>query len=515
MNISYLKKAVLCSCTLLAVVSISAADTAKKPNIIYIMTDDLGIGKVESYGLGNGIVKTPNITKLAAEGMRFTDAYSANAVCGPSRASLLSGRHPGNCGIRKNIGKEFTIPFEVWPTDAPRLGNVMQAAGYKTACVGKIGAVSMFNTNEMNSGGWDYWNGFLHHNNAYFFYPPFVWENGKKVELPANLDPELMGKFYQKGTEQKIVEGMPDDYWKLLVSNRVRREIGEGKGTYIEDYFADRVIDFMRDHADEPFFIYFPTTAPHGGNPGLSVPRIYDVYRNDSGLNIDEQVYASCITRHDANVGRIMDELKKLGLDDNTLVIWSADNGDQASYYRYTSTFNGNGPYRECKLALYEGGLRVPAIARWPKEIKPGLVSDFVWAAWDLMPTFADLAGYKPTHVMDGISIAPTLMGKPEQQTKREYLYWEIHQRCHMARDGFTRKKERSGKFQQSVRMGKWKGYRGFDPGTGAIELYDLENDPGEFHNLAEKYPEIVQKIERVMQDEHTPHPTSKVAVDK
>ena len=219
-----------------------AAIRDDKPNVIFILTDDLGIGKVPCYNMGPKLVRMPNVDKLAAAGMRFTNAYSGNAVCGPSRASLISGHHPGHCGIRANTGinklrSQFKASNEWPPEKGTTIGEVAQKVGYKTSCFGKIGAGTLVPLEEMMSQGWDYWVGFLNHCNAYHYYPPFVWENGKKVMLPKNNDPEILEFFKNKRGN--------------------KGEVPKKKGTYSEDFFTDKILDFIRRNKDQPFFVFF------------------------------------------------------------------------------------------------------------------------------------------------------------------------------------------------------------------------------------------------------------------
>jgi arylsulfatase A-like enzyme len=447
------------------------ADSTKKkrPNIIYINTDDWGIGKVPAYGFDNAhntLIKTPNLNQLAADGMRFTNAYSGNAVCGPSRCSLLTGRHPGHAIWRANSPEP---PHQPWPPKKPMLGTVARQAGYTTAAFGKVSAGGQDTPENITGYGWDYWLGFLGHVDCRDYYSPVIWENGKQISLPANNQDAL-----------KDTDLMKND-------NGV---VGEGKGTFIEDLYADKIIEFITANKDKPFFVYFASTVPHGGRPGgLRVPALegYDQYEN---LSRAEQVYCAMLTRHDRNVGRIRNAVEKLGLADNTIIMWTSDNGDENSYYKRTNTFDGNGPYRNMKRSLYEGGIRAPLIAWWPGHIKAGSTCSLVTAQWDLMPTMADAGGQSAGAYMDGISILPTLVGRAEEQTKREYLYWEF-----------------SGS-QQAVRMSNWKAYRKGGPGN-PTELYRLDLDVGERRDIADQHPDIVAKAEKIMRDEHTYHPDS------
>ncbi len=450
--------------TTLATIQISLCMAAQneKPNIIYIYTDDWGIGKVPCYGMdpqGQAIIETPNLDRLRNAGMLFTDAYAANAVCGPSRNSLLTGRHPGNSLWRANRKS-----MKGWPPKHPALGKVAQMAGYKTAGFGKLSYGGSSTPEGITNVGWDYWLGFLDHINCRDYYSPYIWENGEKIMLPEN-DPERLNP---KGPV-----------------------LGED-GKFLEDMYADKAIEFIRQNtrANTPFFIYYASTVPHGGKPGgMRVPSLegYD----KKNLTELEQLYCALMTHHDQNVGRIMDELKVLGIEKNTLLIWTSDNGDTDSYYKKTTTFDGNGPFRMYKRYLYEGGIRVPMLAMWPGHIQPGSTSGLITAQWDLLPTIADAGNLPRTKYMDGISILPTLSGEPQKQESRKYLYWEFYEKGR----------------QQAVRMGKWKAYRlgGRDSKT---ELYDIEKDIAETNNLAVSHPEIIQQMEAIMEKEHGFHPS-------
>ncbi|MGJ8655743.1 MAG: arylsulfatase [Akkermansiaceae bacterium] len=443
----------------------------KQPNIIYINTDDWGIGKAPFMKMDSSserIIKTPHLDKLKADGMLFTEAYSGNAVCGPSRCSLVSGKHPGNAVWRANLAK---MPSDIWPPKYPLLGTVARDAGYKTAAFGKISHGGTNTPEEITNTGWDYWLGFLGHVDCRDFYSSYIWENGKKIKLSEN-NPQTL-----KGTSLR----------DKVVGTGV---VGVGKGTFIEDLYTEKIIEFIKENKSDPFFIYFASTVPHGGPPGgMRVPSL-EGYDKVKGLTIYEQVYCALLTRHDRNLGRIRKTVHDLGLEKNTIIIWTSDNGDEDSYYKRTKTFDGNGPFRMMKRSLYEGGIRVPLIAYWPGVIKPGTKSKLQTAQWDLMPTLADAGGKPITEEMDGISIMPTLRGNARNQTKREYLYFEFYER---------------GK-QQSVRIGDWKGYR-LGGWNGKMEIYDLKNDIGEQHNIASRNPRLVKQMEEIMKKEHSPHP--------
>jgi len=444
----------------------SRADSAsqRKPNIILINTDDLGYAGLGCYG--QKLIQTPRIDKMASEGIRFTDFYAANTVCVPSRCGMITGLHPGHAGIRDNFKPHVDITLEngggfmkkyppgAWPPNVTTLGQVLKNAGYQTAQFGKLEAGIPMEPGKMTEHGWDYWIGFRGTGDAFQYYPLSIWKNDEKITFEANK---------------------PDD---------VRRPgiVGD-KGVYSEDLFVDELLRFIREKKDKPFFIYFPTQVPHGRAPRdgdeIQVPDI-GPYADRPWTHL-EKLYAAMLTRFDGHVGRIIDQLKELDLDQNTIIFFTSDNGDENSYYKYTDRFHAMGPLRGKKRFLYEGGIRVPMIVRWPGHIKAGQTCDLPWAAWDLMATFADLAGVEAPSHTDGISVVPTLLGRPDQQEPREYLYWEYQ----------------LGK-QQAVRMGRWKGVR-FGGTKEPIELYDLSVDIGENNNIAANHPDIVDKMRRIM----------------
>jgi arylsulfatase A len=441
---------------------------SRSPNIIYINTDDLGIGKVPPYKMdpsSERIIQTPNLDRLRSEGMLFTNSYAGNAVCGPSRCVLLTGKHPGHAAWRAN---QANPPVAEWPPTDPMLGEVAQQAGYKTAAFGKVSAGGTQTPEHITQAGWDYWLGFLGHVDCRDYYASEIWENGELISVPANTPELLAGTNLNSGGTGVV---------------------GEGRGTFIEDLYADTIIDFMTENQNEPFFIYYASAVPHGGNPGgMRVPSL-GAYE-DMDLTQREKVYCELITRHDANVGRLVQAVKDLGIANNTIILWTSDNGDENSYYKRTETFDGNGPFRDMKRSLYEGGIRTPLIAYWSGVIEPNSTCDLITTQCDIMPTVADAGGSLVTDAMDGISIFPTLRGDSASQTSREYVYFEFYEKAK----------------QQSVRIGDWKGYRrgGWN---GTFELYDLSQDIAEERDILESHPEIVHRMEEIMRAEHEPHP--------
>ena len=435
-------------------------EETKKPNIILIMADDMGYSALGCYG--QELIQTPNIDRMASQGIRFTNFYSANTVCVPSRVGLLTGRHPGHSPIRDNFlphlenfsGYMKEYPSELWPTKLPTIGQVMKNAGYYTAQFGKLEAGIPLAGGKMTEHGWDYWFGFKGSGQAFQFFSLELWKNDKKIEYPENRTEEVR-----------------------------RPGIVGNKGVYSQDLFVNEILNMLENKSDKPFFIYFPTQIPHGRSPvdgdEIQIPD-YGPYADRDWTHL-EKLYAASVTRLDNHIGLIIKKLKELRLENNTIIIFTSDNGDENSYYKYTKRFKGTGPLKGKKRFLYEGGIRVPMIAYWPGTIKSASTSDLPAAAWDIMPTLADLAKVTPPENIDGISLVPTFIGKKKKQVQREYLYWEYHM----------------GK-QQAVRMGKWKGVR-FGGTLEPIELYDLNSDIGETNNIAAQHPEIVQKIDSIM----------------
>ena len=437
-----------------------------KPNIILIMADDLGYAGLGCYG--QKLIRTPHIDQMAREGMRFTDCYAANTVCVPSRCGLITGQHPGHATIRDNYTPHVDInlkngggymcdyPEGAWPPNVTTLGRVLKNAGYKTAQFGKLEAGIPMPAGKMTEHGWDYWIGFRSTGAAFQYYPTELWKNDERITFEANK---------------------PQD---------VRRPgiVGD-KGVYSADLFMEEISKFIRENQQEPFFIYFPSQVPHGRSSRdgdqIQVPDIGS-YADYPWTKL-EKLYAAMMTHFDGHVGKIIDLLKELDLDENTVIFFTSDNGDENSYYKYTDQFHATGPLRGKKRYLYEGGIRVPMIVRWPGQIKPHQTNKLPWAAWDLMATFADLAGVKAPEHTDGISVVPTLLGRPDKQTTREYLYWEYQH----------------GK-QQAVRMGRWKGVR-FGGTKEPIELYDMNKDIGEKNNIAAVHPKIINRISEIMKE--------------
>ena len=433
--------------------------SANRPNIIFILADDLGYGDLGCYG--QTTIKTPNIDKMAAEGMRFTDHYAGTTICAPSRCSLMTGLHTGHTLLRSN----GEVPLR--PSDVT-VAKLVKNAGYTTGIIGKWGLGEPDTTGIPNRQGFDYWFGYLNQRHAHNYYPEYLWRNEEKVRLKNEV------RWFRNMNPPGSV-----------ATKRVE---------YSHDLFTKEALGFVEQNKDKPFFLYLAYTIPHANNEaeqdkGMEVPSL-EPYA-DKDWPEPQKAHAAMITRMDSDIGRLMSQLKKLGLDENTLVMFSSDNGPHKEGGADPAFFKSSGPLRGYKVALYEGGIRVPTIARWPARVKAGSVSNHVSAFWDFLPTCCELAGAETPEGIDGISMLPTLLGQSAQQKQHEFLYWEV-----LLQDK-----------KQAVRMGDWKGVQLDMVKTpkGPIELYNLKSDIGEKHNIAEQHPEIVAKIEKYMMAARTP----------
>lgn len=425
-----------------------------RPNILFIMADDLGYGDVGSYGQKQ--ILTPQIDRLAREGMRLTQAYAGAPVCAPSRCSLMTGMHGGHSRIRDNL----PLYIALRPDDFT-VAELLQQAGYATGAIGKWSLGNPGSWGVANYQGFDYFYGHLNQDQAHYYYPHYLWENDRVI-FPEKL---------------AAVDG---------VTRRLSNRGGENNA-YTHDLFTEKAMEFIDRHREDPFFLYLAYTIPHFSDYPKDTPEHFMVpsdepYGNRSWPQASKN-YAAMITRMDRDVGRIMQQLQELGISRNTIVFFTSDNGPYSeSELHSVEFFDSNGRLRGVKRDVYEGGIRVPFIVRWPEKIQPGQVNDHVLAFWDLMPTVAQLVGLPVPEGIDGISFLPSLLGIPQQE--HEYLYWDY---------GHSRET-----YKQAVRSGKWKAAR-----VGAlapIELYDLEKDAGETRNVALEHPEMVARMEQLME---------------
>lgn len=441
----------------------------EKPNIIYMMADDMGYGDLACYGQTK--IKTPNIDKLAKEGMRFIQFYAGTCVCAPSRCVLMTGKHTGHSRVRGNAGKADPMPQTIRPEDVT-VAEVLKRAGYKTALIGKWGLGEENSVGHPLKQGFDYFFGYLNQHHAHNYYPEFLIRNESRVYL------------------ENIVPG-DGDY-------------GQGWATvkkqYSHDLMAEDALNWLDANHDKPFFLYLAFTIPHANNEatrgtgnGQEVPD-YGIY-DGTDWTLPNKGQAAMITRLDKDIGRIMEKLKRLGIDKNTLVFFTSDNGNHKEGGNDPEFFDANGPLLGMKRDLYEGGIRVPFIARWPGKIKRGVVSQHIGYFGDFMATAAEVAGAKIPDGLDSISFVPTLLGKDKEQKQHDYLYWEFY--------------EKGGK--TAARAGDWKAVRlGFGDSV-PVELYDLSKDLGEEHNIAAEHPDVVAKMKEILATAHVDSPDWKV----
>nr|CAA9254989.1 Arylsulfatase [uncultured Armatimonadetes bacterium] len=442
---------------------------ASRPNLLFILADDLGYGDLGCYGQKR--FETPNLDRLAREGMRFTQFYAGAPVCAPSRCVLLTGLHTGHATVRGNRGTTL-LPEDL------TVGEVLRTAGYRTAVIGKWGMGDAGSTGVPGRQGFERFFGYLNHGHAHNYFPDHLWRSegagseAQRVPLP-NVVPDATPSGAGVASERRA---------------------------YSHDRFTEEALRFLDESAaagtdDRPFFLYLGYTIPHANNEagkrGMEVPDLGDYAGRDWPDN--QKAQAAMIARMDRDVGRLLDRLKALGLDRNTLVLFSSDNGPHREGGNDPDFADSNGPLRGIKRDLYEGGIRVPFLARWPGRVPAGTVSRHVGHFADVLPTLAELGGAKTPGSLDGISVAPTLLGQERRQARHEHLYWEFY--------------ERGG--ARAVRMGDWKGVR--PQWHAPPELYDLSKDPGEGRDVAAANPEVVAKIQAVMDRAHTPSPRWKV----
>jgi arylsulfatase A len=435
----------------------------QKPNIIYILADDLGYGDLSCYG--QKLFSTPNIDQLAENGLMFTQHYSGSTVCAPSRSSLMTGQHTGHTFIRGN--KEY-LPEGQHPLQASALtlAEALQEAGYVTGAFGKWGLGFVGTEGDPNNQGFNEFFGYNCQRIAHHYYPYHLWHNSEKIMLTGN----------------------------------------EGKQAlqYGPDMIHKQALKFLEDNKTRPFFLYYPSLIPHAE---MFAPEEYmakhrgkyEPESNYTGVDDGPQyrlgpygsqseahaAFAAMIHVLDDQVGEIVAKLKELGLYENTLIIFTSDNGPHLEGGANPDYFNSNGIFRGYKRDLYEGGIRVPMIAVWDGKIAPNTKTDHPSAFWDVFPTVAEITGMETPGNIDGISFLPTLLGKKNQQKQHEYLYWEFH--------------EQGGK--KALRKGDWKlvNYNVFNPEKTTVELYNITDDPGENSNLAGAHPDIVEELTHLM----------------
>ena len=440
---------------------------AESPNIIFIMADDLGYGDLGCYG--QQVIRTPRLDQMARDGMRFTQFYAGCTVCAPSRSVLLTGQHTGHTWVRGNAGGDDTLIQSLRDEDVT-VAEVLKPSGYRTALIGKWGLGEVEQPGFPLRQGFDYFFGYLSQVHAHNYYPEFLYRNDQRVplrnevELPPGKQPGFLG-----GSATKRVD-------------------------YSHDLFAEEALNFVRNHADDRFFLYLALTIPHANNEatrmvgnGAEVPT-YGIYAHEDWPEPDKG-QAAMITRMDGDIGRLLDLLKALGIDDETLVFFTSDNGPHDEANHNLERFNPSGPLTGIKRSLTEGGVRVPMIARWPGKIAADQTTDHLCYAADVLPTLKELAQSTVEAETDGVSFLPTLLGMGNQE-QHEYLYWEFYEQGS----------------RQSVRFGPWVAIR--EPMlTGVVELFNLATDIGETNDVAGDHPDLVQRAVRYMDAAHVPHP--------
>lgn len=437
-----------------AVPAIAADKPAQPPNIIFILSDDIAQGDVGVYG--QKLIQTPHLDKMAAEGTLYHQAYTGTSVCAPARSSLMTGLHMGNCPIRANreVKPEGQMPM---PAGTYTVAKLLKAQGYATACIGKWGMGMFDTTGAPEKLGFDHFYGYNCQRHAHSYFPTYLYNNDQRFPLPGND--------------------------------------GKDRETYAQDLIADETLRWVKEHKDGPFFLFYAITLPHGK---------YEI--DDQGIYKDkdwtetQKNYAAMISRLDSDVGRLMYLLKELGIDENTIVFFSGDNGssfapDSEIGRKFDQTMGGK--LRGFKRSMYEGALRQAALVRWPGQVPAGRVTDGPWAFWDFLPTAAELSGGElPADVKtDGLSLVSFLKGGEAPQ--RDYFYWELHERNPI----------------QAIRFGNWKAVR--NGPAAKLELYDLTTDQGETNNVAEEHPARVAKAEELMKSAHTDDPNWPLAGKK
>ncbi len=436
----------LISCFVFYFLSSISLGLEPRPNIVFVLADDLAQGDLGCYG--QKLIQTPNLDLMAIEGTRYTQAYSGTSVCAPSRSSLMTGLHMGHCPIRGNhelkTGSKYGAGQLPLPASTVTVAQLLQSAGYATACVGKWGMGQFDTTGSPHKKGFDHFFGYNGQVHAHSYFPTYLHDDESRIELPENND--------------------------------------NAKKTYAAELIQKDMLQWVSQQRSKPFFLFYATTLPHGKY------EIDDlgIYAERKDWTQQERAYAAMVTRLDTDMGRLFNLLKEMQVDQNTLVIFAGDNGssfapDSDIGKRFDQSMGGT--LRGYKRTMYEGGLRQPAIARWPGVVPAGRVSDEPWAFWDFLPTAVELAHatLPPDLHSDGISLVSYLKGS--NAPTRDYFYWELHER----------------EPKQAIRFGNWKGVR--NRIGASTELYNLESDSAESHDVARQHPELVAKAEQLMDE--------------
>lgn len=449
----------------------SSTKPSAKPNIIFILADDLGYGDLGCFG--QQLITTPNLDRMASEGIRFTQFYAGASVCAPSRCVLMTGQHTGHAWVRGNRSDDANALRSVDTTVAEKL----KSAGYTTALCGKWGLGEIGTDGHPNKRGFDYFYGYLNQAHAHNYYPPFLFQNETKVSL----------------------RNVPAD--NPLANNPNGSGWAKTRVDYSHDLIMSEAMNWINSNHKKPFFLYLALTIPHannearrGINDGQEVPSYGDYATKP--WSYPDKGQAAMISRMDRDVGRLMAQLKELGVDDNTLIIFTSDNGPHKEGKNDPELFNANGPLRGMKRDLYDGGIRVPTIIRWPGKAPAGTVSDYIGHFADFMPTACDLAGIASPET-DGLSLVPTITGHSSAQKNHDYLYWEFYEQGS----------------RQAVRFGNYKAIRA-PMFTGKVELFDINKDIGETTDISQAQPDLVMKAITYMEQAHVPNPNWTIKTD-
>lgn len=448
------------------------AKMPEKPNVLFILVDDMGIGDISCFG--QKTIKTPNIDELASEGLVFNNFFTGSTVCAPSRASLMTGKTTGHSSVRGNL------PAQLLDDDEMTLAKVMKEAGYETGAIGKWGIGHPPPPDDPQKKGFDYFYGYINMWHAHNCFPEFLYQNGKKVYLRNKLETVDGKNPWADMPEGTGVSAVKKDYAPLL--------------------FDQKAMDFMEKNKNNKFFLYLAYNIPHANDEakpnGMEVPS-YGEYANKDWPET-EKGFASMMRILDNSVGKMMHKLKELGIDKRTMIVFCSDNGPHQEGGHLVSYFDSNGKYRGMKRDLYDGGVRTPFIVRWPGVVKAGTTTHHLGAFWDILPTFCDLVGVKKPKNTDGISILPTILGDENDQKNHDYLYWEFF--------------EQGGK--QAILKDDWKAIKlNVRRGAGAkpeiFELYNLDKDYAEKHDVSKEHPELIKEFNDLFKEARKKFPVT------
>lgn len=467
-RVALIKRVALILTACLLTISVARCEDSKaRPNLIFILADDLGYAELGCYG--QTVIQTPRLDQMALEGLRFTHFYAGATVCAPSRSVLMTGMHHGHTRVRGNSGRSNPAAQALQEGDVTVAG-LLKDAGYRTALFGKwgLGNVGPAETGLPRKHGFDEFFGFLSQHHAHNHFPDYLWHNEEKVPLPNKVVPvgEDGGGYATEAVQ------------------------------YADDLFAEHALRFVEENKERPFFLYWSMVSPHANNErtralknGAEVPD-FGPYKSKDWPEPDKG-QAAMISRLDGDVGRMLDKLLALGIADNTLVIFTSDNGPHNESNHNLKRFEPAGPYSGIKRSLTDGGIRVPAIAWWPNHIKANSEASHVAYFGDWMATAADLANVECPPGTDSISFVSTLLGQPDKQVEHEFLYWEFHE------GGFK---------QAALYKGRWKGIRTGSP-DAPVQLFDTDTDVAEVNNVAKQHPDIAETIGAYLQAARTPIP--------